>query len=164
MQIDPRALLIPYIPTNDLRRHLVSYGADKISISPKFSTPQLPSQPWKSCKYLSGRDALHDLHDPGWRVSRRCKEKYMHMVFHYFHSIDFHTIRFRHTLSYFSHCLSYLADQKFLSVFRRPYKVIFQVIDCMRTRFWCHLRILSALRAARFHPHSKLWGIQLILS
>ena len=38
--------------------------------------------------------------------------------------------------------------------------MVFQVIDCMRTRFGSHALILSALRAARFHPYSKLWGIQ----
>jgi len=88
----------------------------------------------------------------------------MHMIFHYFHRVDFHIIGFRYTVKYFAHCLGYLAAQKIFSIFRRPYKVIFQVIDRMRTRFWCHVRILSALRAARFHPHSKLWGIQRNLS
>jgi hypothetical protein len=30
----------------------------------------------------------------------------------------------------------------------------------MCTRFWSHAQIVSALQAARFHHHSKLWGIQ----
>ena len=154
------ALLIPDKPSYDLRFYLVSFGAHNISISPKLPSPQLPSQPCKPEKLRSGGDTLHDLHDPGWRVARRGAEKYMHMIFHYFHRIDFHIIGFRHTLKYFSHCLGYLAGQKILSVNRRPYKVINQVIGCMRTRFGYRVRILSALRAAHFHPHRKLWVIQ----
>ena len=38
-------------------------------------------------------------------------------------------------------------------------EMVFEIIDRMRTRFDSHVDILSALRAARFPPHSKLGGI-----
>ena len=38
--------------------------------------------------------------------------------------------------------------------------MILQIINGMSTCFVGHTEIVAALRAARFPPHSKLWGTQ----
>jgi transposase len=84
----------------------------------------------------------------------------MDMVFHHLHGINLQIIRGCNLVKEILDRLGHLPDQDRLAVLRGPNDVILQVINGMGTCFVGHTKIVAALRAARFPPHSKLWGTQ----
>ena len=88
----------------------------------------------------------------------------MDMVFHHLHGINLHIICFSNLVKEVLHGLGDLSNEQSLAVFWRPDNVILQVINSMGACFVGHTEIVAALRAARFPPHSKLWGTQRVFS
>ncbi len=84
----------------------------------------------------------------------------MSMVLHHLQGIDLDLIRLRNLLQELLDGLGPLPDQDILPVFGGPDEVVLQIINGMSACFVGHAEIVAALRAARFPPHSKLWGIQ----
>jgi hypothetical protein len=84
----------------------------------------------------------------------------MDMVFHHLHGINLQIIRGRHLVKEILDRLGHLPDQQHLAVLGCLDNMILQIINGMSTCFVGHTEIVAALRAARFPPHSKLWGTQ----
>jgi hypothetical protein len=55
--------LLLYVLADHLLIAVLPDRADKVSVRPELSSPQLLLYLWAGRKYLSGRDALDDLHD-----------------------------------------------------------------------------------------------------
>jgi hypothetical protein len=51
------------VAPNHITRHFISYRSHKVAIAPKPPTPQLPPEPGKLTKELSGRYALDNTND-----------------------------------------------------------------------------------------------------
>ena len=75
--------ILPYYVGGDS----VTYTPNKVSIAPKLPCPQLFPQFRKLLEYLTGRHTLQYLHCLCRGISGRYFNKYVNMVFHYFHHI-----------------------------------------------------------------------------
>jgi hypothetical protein len=84
----------------------------------------------------------------------------MDVVIHHRHRVTFEVIRGRNLHKQLLYCLGDLPNQHIPAVLRSPDDMVLQIVDCMSTCFVGHAEIVAALRAARFPPHSTLWGIQ----
>jgi len=84
----------------------------------------------------------------------------MDMVFHHLHRLNLPIIGFCNLIKEGLYGLRDLSNEYRLAVLGRPDNVILQVINSMGACFVGHTEIVAALRAARFPPHSKLWGTQ----
>ena len=163
--------LILYVAPYYLRRNSVTYTPNKISITPQFTRPELLPQSWKLLEHLPRRYALHNLHNFSRRIARRCFQKYVHMIFHHFHSVHPHPILLRYPLKHFLGVLSNLAYQYMLPILRYPYQMVLNIKYGMFCPSYTHAAViqenalfrqafLPRLAASRFPPASKLTGIQ----
>ena len=152
--------MVPDIPADDLCGDRVPDGPHKIAVLPELTSPELATQARETRKEFPGRDAFEDLDHPGGGIPWRCREKQMDMVFHHLHRVNLHIIGFRNLVKEILYSLRDLSDEHSLAVLGCPNNVILQVINGMGACFVGHTEIVAALRAARFPPHSKLWGTQ----
>ena len=161
--------LIFNIAPYHIRSNSVTYTPNKISVTPQFTSPELLPQSWKFPKHLLRRYALHNLPNISRRIARRCFQKYVHMIFHYFHSIHPHPILIRYPLKHFFRVLSNLAYHDVLLVLRYPYQMILNIKNGMLCPSYPHAAViqekalfrqapLPRLTASRFPPASKLAG------
>ena len=67
------------------RSYFVANCANKVTIFPKFPSPQLPLHFSMSAKYLLRTYALHNPHYRTYRIFRGNTYKYMYVIFGYFH-------------------------------------------------------------------------------
>ena len=164
--------LIFNILPNYVCGYLISNTADKISIVPQFPCPKLLPQIGKHFKYFTGRNTLHYLDHLRRRVSGRYFNKYVNMVFHYFHRIYPESIFLSYLIKRSLQVIRNFFIQNILPVLRYPYYVIFQIIYGMFRPSYPHAAVilksdhfmqipLPRLSASHFHPASKLAGIQL---
>ena len=162
--------LVFNIFTNDIGGYFIPYTPYEIAVIPQLMRPKLLPQFGISLKYFPGRDAFQDLHYLRWSIPGRCFDKYMHMVFHHFHSVYTKFILLSYLLKDFLDVFSHLVIKDVLPVFRYPHQMILQIIDRMLGTSYSHAvcynsysitlaRAWIALRLGRFHPRSKLWGI-----
>jgi hypothetical protein len=84
----------------------------------------------------------------------------MYMLCHHLHRIDLDILGLGNLDTQLLYRMGDVPNQDVFAVLGSPDNVVFQVINRMCTCFVSHAGILPALRAARFPPHSKLWGIQ----
>ena len=84
----------------------------------------------------------------------------MDMVFHHLHRVNLHSLCFRHLGKEVLDGLCALSNEHSLAVFRCPDNVRLPGINGMGACLVGHTEMVAALRAARFPPHSKLWGTQ----
>jgi hypothetical protein len=150
--------------------YFVPYTPDKISVTPKFSSPKLFLQLREFSKYFSRRYTLEYLHYLRGCISRRYFHKYVHMILHYFHCVYTKLIFFGNLSKYIFQVLRNLTTHYPLSVLWDPYQMIFQIIYSVFCPFYAHAIFISPckifdngqtrLSANHFHPASKLTGIQ----
>ena len=163
--------LIFYVAPYHFRCDLVAYTSNKVSIAPQFTCPELLGELWKSLKYLPCRYALHNLHNLSRRISRRCFQEYMYMVFHCFYRVHPEPIFVRYSLKHFFSVLSNLTYQDVLSILGYPDHMVLKIKDGMLCPSNAHAAViqeksilkqalLPRLTASRFPPASKLTGIQ----
>jgi hypothetical protein len=163
--------LILNVSTNYVRSYFVSHTTDKIAIVPQFSRPKLFSQLWKLPEYFTRRNTFHYLHYPSRRVSGRRLDKYVNMVFHYFHRVYYELILFGNLVEYSFCIIRYFLTEYISSVFRYPDQMIFQFVNGMFSPSYPHAVVILNLtslckslplnyRRPHFHPASKLTGIQ----
>ncbi len=125
--------MILYIPLYRITGYFVSNGPDKISIFPKFSTPQFSLYLRISHKDLSGTHTLHNPHYLSNRRSGWYTRKYVHMILRYL------TVSCcQYLLKQFLYRIAYLFFQYPLAILRCPYKRISCIIDCMAHSFEAH--------------------------
>ena len=163
--------LIFNILPNYICCNLIPNTADKIAIVPQFSCPKLLPQIRKLTKCFTGRNTFHYLYHTGRRVSRWNLNKYMNMIFHYFHRIYPELILLSNLIKYDLQVFRNFFTKNILPVLRYPYQVIFQIIYGMFRPSYPHAAVilksdylmqihLPRLSASHFHPASKLTGIQ----
>ena len=151
--------------------NFISNTADKIAIVPQFPCPKLLPQIGKLTKYFTGRYTFHYLYHSCGRVFGRNFNKYMYMVFHYFHRVYPELIFFGNRIKYGLYVIRNLFIQNVLPILRYPHQMIFQIIYGMLRPSYSHAAVilksdhlmqvpLPRLSASHFHPTSKLAGIQ----
>ena len=123
--------MIRYVTPNHITRHFIADSSHKVPIAPQLTTPQPLSQVGKLAKHLSGRYALQDLHCASRGQPRRCFKEYVYMILHHLHRVDDHIVLFGNPLKHLLDVLGYLFCQDALSIFRNPYEMVFQIVNCM---------------------------------
>jgi hypothetical protein len=164
------SLIFNIIP-NYVCGYLIPNTADKIAIVPQFPCPKLLLQIGKLTKYFTSRNTFHYLYHPGWRVLRWNLNKYMNMIFHYFHRIYPELILLSYLPKDLLQIIRNLFLQNVLPILRYPYQMVLQIIYGMFGPSNTHAVFITAksavwqasllrLTANCFHPASKLAGIQ----
>ena len=161
--------LILNIPANDVSSDFIANTPDKIPVIPKLSRPKLFPELGKLLECLSRRDTLHYLHHLSRRVFRRGFGKYMHVVFHYFHSIYVKAVLFSYMQEDPFKIFRYLSAEYLLPIFGYPHQMVFKVIDGMFGSSYSHVvfynsyritlaRVCLALQRATFIPPAS-WRV-----
>jgi len=156
--------MILYIPTYEIRGHLVPNGPNKISVTLKLPAPKLFLNLWKFLEYHLGRNTLHNLNNPSRRIPRRSRQEQMHMIIFYFHRIYLKLIPFGYLLKDHLKSFRQIPLQYHLAIFRNPYYVILEIIDRMTCSLdRAHARVIPCFIAFGdpvFIRSAELSGIQ----
>jgi len=118
--------------------HFVSNGSDKISIFPKFSTPQFFLDLWMSLKYFLCTHTFQNSHHISNRIFWWYRCKYMDMIFCYFHLFYFTVPRYQYLFKQFFCTISHLISQYPFAILGCPHKMVSCVIHCMAHSFDGH--------------------------
>ena len=130
--------VILYILLYRITGHFVSNCPDKISVFPKFSTPQLRLYLRIPPKNLLRTHTLENPHHLPYRIFRRYAREYVYVIPRYLH-LHYLTVSCRQNLfKQFTYGASHLFFQYPLSVFRCPYKMISRIVNCMAQTFYAH--------------------------
>lgn len=130
--------VVLYISSYRFTRYLVSDGSDKISVFPKFSTPQLSLYLRIPQKYLSCTHALQNPHYFSNRISGRNARKYVHMILGYLNLLYLTVSRCQYLFKQLLYRISYLFFQYPLAILRCPYKMVSRIIYRMAHSFEGH--------------------------
>ena len=118
--------------------HFISNCANKISIFPKFPSPQFFLNFRVILEYLLGRFTLKSLHYFRYRIPRWKTQKYMNMVLCYFHSLYFKLIGDGYFFKTFFKKFSDITSQYPFSVFGSPNQMIPGIIYRMTCSSYGH--------------------------
>ena len=154
-----------------VRGYFISNTPYKIPVTPQLTCPQLFLQFRKLLEYFPSRYALQYLNCLRRRIPRWHFYKYMNVVFHYFHRIYGKFVFLCYPLKNFLKIPFNFAIQYALSILRYPDHVVFNIIYSMLGTSYAHVAFIQEnvilaqdafprLMANRFHPPSKLRGIQ----
>src|SRR5208337_2131275 len=127
-----------YIPLYRITGYFVSNCPDKISVFPKFSTPQFSLYLRISHKDLSCTHAFQNPHYLSNRISGWYTRKYVHMILRYLHLHYLTVSCCQYLLKQFLYRIAYLFLQYPLSILRCPYKMVSRIINCMAHSFESH--------------------------
>ena len=163
--------LMFYVFSNYTRCNLLPDTADKIAITPKLPSPKPLPQIGKLTKYLTPRYTFHYLYHPSRRISWRNLNKYVNVVFHYFHRIYPALILLGNIVNYDLQVFRNLFTRDILPVLRYTYQVILKIIYGVLCPSYPHAAFIQKsdhllqtpfprLSASHFHPASLLAGIQ----
>lgn len=130
--------MVLYILLYRITGHFVPHCPDKISVFPKFSTPQLSLHLRIPAKNLFRTYTLENPYHLSYRIFRRYAREYVDMILRYLHLHYFTVPRFQYLFKQFPYRISHLFCQYPLAVFRRPYKMVSRVINCMAQTFYAH--------------------------
>ena len=130
--------LVLNIFSNYVSGDFISNTPDKIAIIPQLTCPKLFPNLGKFFKQLPARYAFHYLYYFCWSIPRRCFQKYVQMVFYYFHCIYRKSIFLSDMNKYFFQVARNITGQYLLSIFWYPYQVIFQIINGMLGSSYSH--------------------------
>jgi hypothetical protein len=150
------AVLIANVVADPFCRHLVANAAHKVACVPELPCPQLLADLWKLFKHFPRADAFYDLHHLRWGIARSHLHKHMHMICLHCQFIKLPFLLVRYAADRLLHKSRYLSLQDLLAVFRRPDKVVFQIVDGMACAFdGTHASILTASHLHATWPHSS---------
>ena len=162
--------LVFNIFSNYVGGDFISNTSDKIAIVPQLICPELFLNLGKFFKQLPTRYAFHYLYYFCWSIPRRCFQKYVHMVFCYFHGIYLKPIFLSNMIKYFFQVPRNIPGQYMLSILRYPLQVILQIVNGMLGSSYSHAIFIPSgelfgkhftiQSLDHFHPASKLTGIQ----
>jgi len=155
-------MLILNIFPDQFRSYLVSHCPYKIPITPKLSCPKLFLQPWELLKYLFRTDTLQNLYNFSGRILRWSRKKNMNMINFNPHNVNLKIILLRDHSKQLLYPLFQPFCQNVLPIFWNPYKMIFDVINCMFSSFDRHAATISyfpCLRHEGFDPRPDRRGI-----
>jgi hypothetical protein len=137
--------MILNILSDHFGRYLIAYSSCKISVFPKFTTPKLLFHLWVLMKNHARTHTLQYPHYLGNTISRWKRQKYMHVIYGYFHRVNLKTMIQRHLFKYALHTLLYVTTKYPLPILRSPHQMIFCVIYSMWRSFHCHVRYIAHL-------------------
>ena len=136
-------MMILDIPLDQICSHLVSNRPRKISILPKFSSPQLLLHFWKLIKNLTRRYTLQHPNHVSYRIPRWKTLKDMNMIRSHSRLLNFKPMVRRNVRKDFPHSPSNIFSLNPFAVFRRPYQVVLCVVNRMWTPTNCHAVLIS---------------------
>ena len=131
------------VTPDQIRCNLVSHCPHKIPILPKFSSPQLLLHLWKLIKNLTRRYALQHPNHVSYRIPRWKTQKNMNMIRSYSQLLNFKPMVRCNIRKDFANSLPNIFSLNPLPVFRRPYQVVFRVVNRMCTPSDCHAGLIS---------------------
>jgi hypothetical protein len=127
---------------NKIFGYFVPHCPNKVTIFPKFASPQFLFDIREELKNLSCRSPFKPLHYLRNRISRGKSQKYVHMIFSNFHCLYFKIIRrcdfFENRLNKFSK----ISIQYPFPIFWRPYQMVSCIVNRMTGSFNGHANIL----------------------
>lgn len=139
-------LLVFILMRNVFHDHLVRHRPRrhrKVPSSPKMLAPKQLVQRLELLQQLARRLTLDVLRHLRYRQTRRNRQKNMHMIFRYMTLDDLNPKRPAYLSDQLSNSIPYFTGQHRLPIFRAPHKMIFQIINCMRSlSVYLHLAIL----------------------
>jgi len=118
--------------------NLISYCAGKISIFPKFSTPQFFLYFRVFLEYYTRTYPLQHTHHPCNAISWRKTQKYMHMIRGNLQCVYLKFMMLCYLSKYLFCSFLYFAPQYHLPIFRCPNQMIFRIVHCMACSFKYH--------------------------
>lgn len=136
-------LMIANITPDHFRGYFIPCGSDKITIIPQFSSPQMFEKIRELFKHFSRTYTFEQIYYLCRRISRRCRQKYMHMFRHYFYAIYLKFVLFSYLCKYFFQPVLLRFGKYFFTIFRNPNKMVFDIIYCMSGPFNNHVYILA---------------------
>ena len=122
--------------------YFVPHCPGKVTIFPKFASPELLFYIREDLKNLSCRSPLKSLYHLRDRISRRKSQKYVHMIFSNFHCLY---LKFIRQCDFFENCLnkfSKISPQYPFPIFRGPYQVVSGIVHRMTGSLNGHAYIL----------------------
>jgi len=125
--------------------YFVSHCSSKVTIFPKFASPQFLFYIRENLENLSCRSSLESLHYLRDRISRWKSQKYVHMILSNFHCLYLKFIRRRNL---FENCLNKfpkISPQYPFPIFRGPYQMVSCIVHRMTGSFNGHANILIDL-------------------
>ena len=126
-------MMIFDVTPDQIRCNLVSHCPCKIPILPKFSSPQLFLHFWKLLKYLAGRNTLQHPYYFRNRIPRWKAQEDMDVIQCHPHLLNLKTIMLRHLQKYLLGFVPYIFSLNPFPIFRRPYQVVFCVVNGVRS-------------------------------
>jgi hypothetical protein len=119
-------------------RYLIPHRADKISIFPKFSAPQLFLYFWMLLEYYARTYPLQHTHNLCNAISWRECQKYVNMIWGYLQRVYFKFMMLCYFSKYLLYSFLYFSSQYPLPLLRCPDQMIFRIIHCMACSFKYH--------------------------
>ena len=152
-------VFINYLPS-----HSVAHCSGEIPIFPQFASPQSLLYPRKRSKQLPRTYTLYHTYHLPYRILRRKRYQYMHMISCYFHLLYFHPIFTAYLFNQLFRSFPYLLVCKYLlPIFRTPYQMICRFVDRMtrppQSHTYCYTISYKGLCRLGRHPVSliTLW-------
>jgi hypothetical protein len=128
--------LFIYIPFHNIFGRLMTNRPDIIPVTPKFSTPQLLSNFWKSMKNFLSRNTLHNFCYPGRRISGKRTQENMNVIPICSNTLQNKFISLTDALEQLFHGLGQLWSKKqILPIFHNPNVMISNIKPSMGSRF-----------------------------
>jgi len=131
--------MISDVSLDQFFRDFIPHGSCKIPILPEFSSPKLSLHFRKYLKCLACRNTLQHPYHPRNRIPRRKTQKYMNMVRRYSHLLNLKTMILCNLQKYLPHLISDIFSLNPFPIFRRPYQVIFCVINSVSSSSDTHV-------------------------
>lgn len=149
-------MLILNILPDQIRGYIISHCPPKIPITPKLPCPKPFLQFRKLLKHYLRTYALQCLYNLYRRILGRFQKKYMYMINFDPHCVNLKIILPRYLSKQLFYPLLHHPRQNGVPIFWNPYKIIFDVLDCMFSPFNRHtttISYFSCLRHESFHSH-----------
>ena len=131
------------VALDQIRCNLISHRPRKISIFPKLPSPQLLLYLRKLIKYLTGRYTLQHPYHFGYRIPRWKTQKEMNMVRSHFHLLNLKPMVSCDLRKEFSNSFPNILSFNPFPVLRRPYQMVFRIVNRMCTSSDRHAVLIS---------------------
>ncbi len=131
------------VALDQIRRDFIPHGPRKIPILPKLSSPKLFLHLRKCLKYLTCRNTLEHPYHPCNRIPRRKTQEYMNMIRCHSHLLNFKTIILCNLPNYLLRLFPDIFSLNPFPIFRRPYQMIFRIVDSVSSSSDCHEALYS---------------------
>jgi hypothetical protein len=136
-------MMVLNIPFDQIGSHPVSNRPRKISILPKFSSPQLLLNLWKLIKNLTRRYTLQYSNHMSYRIPWCKTQKYMNTIWSYPQFLNLKPMMSCNVRKNLSNSFPNIFSLNPFTVFWRPYQMVLRVVNRMCTPSDCHAGLIS---------------------